>query len=407
LLKLKLHWQNINSYNSSIIWGFTFPSSGNYISPLGDLFLQGLKMLIVPLVLSSIITGVTGISSGSNLGRLGLKTITYYMSSSLAAIITGLLLVNLLKPGIGSDLGLKESVDNLGITNVSLQQTLMNIIPSNIIKSLAEGEMLAIIFFALLFGYFITKTESNSKEFLINLFSSLFEVMMKMTMFVIKFAPLGVFGIIVKLTIQQSEQGKLFEVLGHLGIYMATVLIGLLLHLFVTLPLMLKFIGKVSPLKHFTALREVILTAFSTSSSNATLPLTIEAVELNCGVSNKISSFTLPLGATINMDGTALYECVAAMFIAQAYGIELSFAQQAIVVFTALLASIGSAGIPMAGLVMMSIVLSAVGLPLEGIGLILAVDRILDMCRTVVNVFSDTCGAVIIASSEGETLKIK
>ncbi len=407
MLKLKLHWQNINSYNSSIIWGFTFPSSGNYISPLGDLFLQGLKMLIVPLVLSSIITGVTGISSGSNLGRLGLKTITYYMSSSLAAIITGLLLVNLLKPGIGSDLGLKESVDNLGITNVSLQQTLMNIIPSNIIKSLAEGEMLAIIFFALLFGYFITKTESNSKEFLINLFSSLFEVMMKMTMFVIKFAPLGVFGIIVKLTIQQSEQGKLFEVLGHLGIYMATVLIGLLLHLFVTLPLMLKFIGKVSPLKHFTALREVILTAFSTSSSNATLPLTIEAVELNCGVSNKISSFTLPLGATINMDGTALYECVAAMFIAQAYGIELSFAQQAIVVFTALLASIGSAGIPMAGLVMMSIVLSAVGLPLEGIGLILAVDRILDMCRTVVNVFSDTCGAVIIASSEGETLKIK
>ncbi len=407
MLKLKLHWQILIAIILGIIWGFTFPSSGNYISPLGDLFLQGLKMLIVPLVLSSIITGVTGISSGSNLGRLGLKTITYYMSSSLAAIITGLLLVNLLKPGIGSDLGLKESVDNLGITNVSLQQTLMNIIPSNIIKSLAEGEMLAIIFFALLFGYFITKTESNSKEFLINLFSSLFEVMMKMTMFVIKFAPLGVFGIIVKLTIQQSEQGKLFEVLGHLGIYMATVLIGLLLHLFVTLPLMLKFIGKVSPLKHFTALREVILTAFSTSSSNATLPLTIEAVELNCGVSNKISSFTLPLGATINMDGTALYECVAAMFIAQAYGIELSFAQQAIVVFTALLASIGSAGIPMAGLVMMSIVLSAVGLPLEGIGLILAVDRILDMCRTVVNVFSDTCGAVIIASSEGETLKIK
>jgi proton glutamate symport protein len=407
MFKLKLHWQILIAIILGIIWGFAFPSSVNYISPLGDLFLQALKMLIVPLVLTSIITGVTGISSGSNLGRLGLKTIIYYMGTSLAAILTGLILVNLIKPGIGSNLGFKESIDNLGITNVSLQQTLMNIIPSNIVKSLAEGEMLAIIFFALLFGYFITKSESHSKEFLTNLFSSLFEVMMKMTMFVIKFAPLGVFGIIVKLTVQQSAQGKLFEVLGHLGIYMATVLIGLLLHLFVTLPLMLKFIGKVSPLKHFTALREVILTAFSTSSSNATLPLTIEAVELNCGVSNKISSFTLPLGATINMDGTALYECVAAMFIAQAYGIELSFAQQAIVVFTALLASIGSAGIPMAGLVMMSIVLSAVGLPLEGIGLILAVDRILDMCRTVVNVFSDTCGAVIIASSEGETLKIK
>ncbi len=407
MIKLKLHWQILIAIILGIIWGFAFPQSVNFVSPLGDLFLRGLKMLIVPLVFSSIVSGVTNISGGNSLGRLGIKTITYYMATSLFAILTGLVLVNLIKPGLGSDLGFKENISNLGITNVSLEQTLMNIIPTNIVKSLAEGEMLAIIFFSLLLGYFITKSNEPAKTFLSNWFTSFFDVMMNMTMFVIKFAPLGVFGIIVKLTVQQSADGKFLEVLGHLGIYMLTVLSALIIHSFITLPLLLKVLGKVDPIKHIKAMSEVFLTAFSTSSSNATLPLTIEAVENNCGVSNKISSFTLPLGATINMDGTALYECVAAMFIAQAYGIELSFAQQSIVVLTSLLASIGAAGIPMAGLVMMSIVLSAVGLPLEGIGLIMAVDRILDMCRTTVNVFSDTCGAVIIASSEGEQLKIK
>jgi Na+/H+-dicarboxylate symporter len=187
---------------------------------------------------------------------------------------------------------------------------------------------------------------------------------------------------------------------------MAAVLLGLIFHAFVTLPLFLRFIGKVNPLAHFKAMTAPLLTAFSTSSSSATLPLTLEAVEHNSGVSNKITSFVLPLGATVNMDGTALYECVAAMFIAQAYGIELSFIQQAVVVFTALLASIGAAGIPMAGLVMITVILSAVGLPLEGVGLILAVDRILDMCRTTVNVWSDSCGAAIIAKTEGELLLV-
>jgi Na+/H+-dicarboxylate symporter len=187
---------------------------------------------------------------------------------------------------------------------------------------------------------------------------------------------------------------------------MLTVFLGLTVHACLTLPLITRFIGHANPLKHFRAVTTPLLTAFSTSSSSATLPLTIQAVENNDGVSNKISSFTLPLGATVNMDGTALYECVAAMFIAQAYGIELTFIQQVIVVVTALLASIGAAGIPMAGLVMISIILTAVGLPLEGLGLILAVDRILDMFRTATNVWSDTCGAVVIAKSEGETLLV-
>lgn len=227
--------------------------------------------------------------------------------------------------------------------------------------------------------------------------------MMKITMFIIKFTPLGILGIVAK---QVAETSDLLDVAGRMGLYMIAVLGGLIIHGGFTLPFLIKVVGKANPIKHLQAMTTPLLTAFSTSSSNATLPLTMEAVEHNAGVSNKITSFTLPLGATINMDGTALYECVAAMFIAQAYGVELGFVQQVIVVLTALLASIGAAGIPMAGLVMITIVLSAVGLPLEGVGLILAVDRILDMCRTTINVWSDSCGAVIIAKSEGENLKV-
>jgi Na+/H+-dicarboxylate symporter len=204
---------------------------------------------------------------------------------------------------------------------------------------------------------------------------------------------------------QISQVPDLWALAQRLGLYMLTVIVGLLIHMLITLSIAIKVLGKVNPIQHLRNMSVPILTAFSTSSSNATLPLTLEAVEHKSGVSNKIASFTLPLGATVNMNGTALYECVAVMFIAQAYGIDLTFSQQMIVVFTALLAAIGSAGIPMAGLVMMAIVMNAVGLPLEGIGLILAVDRILDMFRTVVNVYGDTCGAVVVAKSEGEILK--
>ncbi len=408
MLKLKLHWQILISMIAAIICGFFFPSTVAYTSWMGELFIRALKMLIVPLILSSIITGVANIGNAENLGRLGFKTMSYYIITSLLAILTGLFFVNLFKPGVGADLGLKESVTNLGLVNQSFVETLIKIVPDNLFKAFSEGEMLSIIFFSILFGYFICKIEIKQKVLLTDFFNAIFEIMMKITLFIIKFTPLGVFGIVVKLTAEQAgDTEKLVSLVSHLGIYMATILIGLIVHSGITLLLLVKFVGRVNPFKHLKAMSAPLLTAFSTSSSNATLPLTMEAVEINAGVSNKITSFVLPLGATINMDGTALYECVAAMFIAQAYGIEMSALQQGIIVFTALLASIGAAGIPMAGIVMMSIVLSAVGLPLEGIGLILAVDRILDMCRTTINVFSDTCGAVIIAKSEGETLLIE
>lgn len=370
---------------------------------MGDLFLRALKMVIVPLILSSIISGVANIGNAENLGRLGLKTFSYYIMTSIFAILTGLILVNLIQPGRGADLGFTENVEGLLLAKESFGHTLLHIIPTNIFTAFVEGNMLSIIFFSIIFGFFITKTSTKHRNFLTDFFNSTFNVMMKITMFIIRFTPFGVFGIVA---FQVSKSTNILDLAQRLGTYMLVVIIGLCIHAFITLPLLTRIIGKVRPWKHFNNMSTPLLTAFSTSSSSATLPLTMDAVENNDGVSNKVTSFTLPLGATINMDGTALYECVAAMFIAQAYGIELGFTQQVIVVITALLASIGAAGIPMAGLVMITIILTAVGLPLEGVGLILAVDRILDMFRTATNVWSDSCGAVIIAKSEGEKLKV-
>jgi Na+/H+-dicarboxylate symporter len=407
MFKLKLHWQILIAFIVAVLWGIFFPQYADYVKWLGDLFLRALKMIIVPLVFASITTGVANIGDAKNLGRIGIKTFSYYILTSLLAIVTGLSLVNMIKPGIGADLGFKMSVPELTNTTGSITDILLRIIPTNIFQSLYNSDMLALIFFAILFGYFITRVQKVYSENLLNFFNSVFEVMMKLTSFIIKFAPLGILGIVTGVVADQAaDKAKLISMAQNLGVYFITVLTGLIIHTFISLPLILKIFGRVNPVLHFKAMSLPIITAFSTSSSSATLPFTMEAVEINAGVSNKISSFVVPLGATVNMNGTALYECVAVMFIAQAYGVELGFVQQIIVVVTALLAAIGSAGIPMAGLVMMSVVLSAVNLPLEGVGLILAIDRPLDMCRTVVNVFGDTCGAVVIAKSEGETLKV-
>ncbi len=374
-----------------------------YVSWMGDIFIRALKMLIIPLVLSSLISGVSNLGGSENLGRLGLKTLSYYVLTSTFAIVTGLFFVNLLQPGVGADKSSEQIVEGLAKSSDTIGQTLINIVPTNIFESLSNGDMLPIIFFSILFGIFVTKVENKAKALFTDFFNSLFDIMMKITMWVIRFTPIGVFGIVSKVI---ADQDDLVGLASRMGLYMLTVLLALAVHAFITLPLLTYFIGKANPIKHFKAVSTPLLTAFSTSSSGATLPLTMTAVEKNDGVSNKITSFTLPLGATVNMDGTALYELVAAMFIAQAYGFHLTLGEQFVMVLTALLASIGAAAIPMAGMVMITVVLTVAGLPLEGIGLILAVDRILDMFRTSVNVWSDTCGAVIIAKSEGETLKV-
>lgn len=375
-----------------------------YVSWMGIIFLKALKMLIIPLILMSIISGIANIGSAGNLGRLGLKTFLYYLMTSTAAIITGLVFVNAFQPGIGIDKSYGKNIELPDQSSHSLSDTLFNIIPENIFQAFAENQMLSVIFFAILFGFFITRINTKSRIFLTDFFNASFEVMMKITMFVIIFTPFGVFGLVAEAVADQS--GQLMKFFSVLGLYALTVLSALFFHALIVLPLLLKFIAKVNPWSHLKAMRAALLTAFSTSSSGATLSLTMESVENNSGVSNKISGFTLPLGATINMDGTALYEAVAALFIAQAYGFDLGIVEQVIIIITALLVSIGAAGIPMAGLFMISIILTAVDLPLAGIALILPVDRILDMFRTSVNVWSDSCGAVIIAKTEGEKLKI-
>ncbi|MBN2861801.1 MAG: dicarboxylate/amino acid:cation symporter [Bacteroidales bacterium] len=406
-ISIPLHYQILIALIAGGLFGYFFSPASSYTNWIGDIFLRALNMIIIPLILASVMTGVANVGSSGNLGRLGLKTLGYYLFSSLLAIITGFFLVRTINPGTGTELGFSVPLEDISVASDSFGTTLIKIVPTNIFESLAKGNMLSIIFFAVLFGYFITKISEKPRATLLDFLNAFLDVVMKITMFIIKFTPFGIFSITAKVIAQQVQMGNdISDVISRLGLYILTVLAGLLFHGLITLPLLVRLLGRADPFKHLRNMATPLLTAFSTSSSNATLPLTMEAIENNDGVSNKIASFTLPLGATVNMDGTALYECVAVIFIAQVYGIELTFAQQLVVVFTALLAAIGAAGIPMAGLVMMAVVLKAVGLPLEGIGLILAVDRILDMFRTAINVYSDTCAAVIIAKSEGETLKI-
>ncbi len=414
---MKLHWQIFIAIGLAILAGlFTgeTASLGAFLFYdvyvfLGTLFLNALKMLIVPLILSSIICGIANMGDLGGLGRLGGKTIAYYMSTSIIAILIGLLLVNIVEPGIidgepvRDRVGLSESTDEIlskvqGKDSGDIAGVFLRMVPTNIVAAAANGQMLGLIFFGLLFGYFLTKIEiEQRKTTLLNFWNGVLDVMMKMTDWVMKFAPIGVFGLVAKVVASTGLEAFL-----PLAYFFFTVLFALLIHFAVVMPVMLAWLGKVNPLRHYKAMLPALLTSFSTSSSSATLPITLECVEKNAGVSNRTSSFVLPLGSTINMDGTALYECVAAMFIAQAYGIELGLTEQFLIVITALVTSIGVAGIPAASLVAISIILTTIGLPLEGLGLILAVDRVLDMCRTSVNVFSDSCGAVIIAKSEGE-----
>lgn len=408
LLSIPLHWQILAALVLGAASGLLLGDSVLAISFMGDLFLRALRMVIVPLIMTSIICGVSGLGGSGDMGRLGLKTLIYYTVSSLLAIVTGLVLVNLFQPGIGADLGLTQEPENLAASIdrfgdspwQAMIRLVMDMVPTNPVAAMADGDMLQIIVFSLLFGFFIPHIPENLGQPLERFFQGAFEVMMRVTHFVLLFAPLGIFALVAR-TVASTG----LEVFSGLGLYALTVFLGLLVHACLILPTILYVVGRLHPVGHAQAMAPALLTAFSTSSSSATLPLTMDCLEKRAGVSNRVTSFVAPLGATVNMDGTALYECVAAVFIAQAYGLELTIAQQFLVVVTALLASIGAAGIPMAGLVMISVILTAVGLPLEGLGLILAVDRVLDMCRTTVNVWSDSCGAALVARFEGESLQ--
>ncbi len=396
---------------------------------VGDLFIQGLKLIIVPLVTSSIMLAVASIASGSDFKRLGLKTLVYYFLTSLIAILIGLTLVNLIKPGIGSDgMGILQGKDlsafagdqkivedkAAGKGGSDFLNVFREMVPPNLVDAAASDKLLGLIVVSLAVGFFLSKYTGPGGETVRNFVQAVYDITLAITDVVLKLAPIGVIGLIACTVGEQyaklKPDARFAEFALGIGKFAAVALAALLIHLLVTFPIILKFIARVNPFRQYQAMAPALATAFSTASSSATLPVTLDCVEKRAGVSNRIASFTLPLGATVNMDGTALYECVAAMFICQAFGIELSMAQQFMIVITALLTSIGVAGVPAASLVAIIVILNGVqgqlpeGSPLliGGLGMLFVFDRPLDMCRTAVNIFSDSVGAVTIARTEGE-----
>ena len=416
MFRLKLHWQILIAIVLAAIAGHLVGQDSGFLGVafydvfgfVGTLFINALKMLIVPLIASSIIVGVAGIGSSGDLGRLGGKTLLFYAITTLSAILVGLVLVNTVQPGLVNGepaqdlLALSADADTVAAKvgekgAGDVVEIFLRMVPPNIIEAAANGEMLGLIFFSILFGFFMTRLGHETADPLFRFWDAVFHVMMRMTEWVMLFAPIGVFGLVAR-TVAKTG----FDAAAPLIVFALTVLGALLFHAAVTLPSMLRIVAKVSPLALYRAIAPALLTAFSTASSSATLPITIDCVEKKAGVPNRISSFVLPLGATVNMNGTALYECVAAMFIAQAYGLELSFGVQFSIVAIALVTSIGVAGIPSASLVAIAIILSAVGLPVEAIGVLFVFDRVLDMARTSINILGDACCAVIVARLEGE-----
>ena len=427
---LKPYWEILIALALAVFFGWLLggplaESSAGVVSGfafVGDLFISALKLLIVPLVMSSIVAGIAGLGKIEGFGRLGLKTIGYYALSSLMAICIGLVVVDFFKPGFVDGAPnpvlqehFSEPIDNEkiedkvrdasaraegGLENVLL--VFKALVPGNLIKAMAEGNLLGLIFFSILVAIAIVKSGAVAKP-VIDFVVGFNEVMIRMTRWIIALAPVGILGLVVPVIADMG--GDSGELLKALAKYVGVVLLALGLHYFVALPLLLRFLGGISPRRHFAAMRQALLTAFSTASSSATLPVTLRNLRDNAGVSRRTSNFVLPLGATVNMDGTALYECVAVLFVAQVLGWEMGAAQQFMVVALALLTSIGVAGIPSASLVAILIIMNSVGIPNPEIamGVLLTVDRILDMCRTSLNVFSDSCGAAIIARSEGES----
>ena len=371
-----------------------------WIKPVGTIFISLLKMLIIPLIFATLVVGVASIAEPKKLGRVAGKTIAYYLITTAFAISIGLLLGNIFQPGAGMNLVL-EGPAKEAVGAPSLVDTIVNLIPINPIGAMAEGKVLQVIVFALFFGYAMTKAGEKGKAVL-KFFEGFAETMYKLTGTVMGFAPYGVFALIATTV---GTHG--LSVLVPFAKLIFAVYLGVIIHAVAIYSGMTSIIAKMSPVKFFKGFSEASLLAFSTCSSSATLPVSMRVAQDNLGVSPTISSFVQPLGATINMDGTALYQGVCALFVAQAYGIHLGFGAQLTILLTALLASIGTAGVPGAGLVMLTMVLTSVGLPLEGVALIAGIDRILDMARTSLNVTGDAACAVVVAKTEGELVEVK
>lgn len=405
-IRIALHWQILISIAVGAVFGIFLPHWTKYIEWIGDLFLNALNMIVIPLIASSIFIGVAGMAGG-NLGRVLGKTLGYYLCTTVTAIIIGLTLVSFIKPGVGRNVVLEGDASGITAENINMVDQLTGIVPSNVFASMAEGNILPIIFFMIILGIFSTKLDKKHYTVLLDFFTAVYELIMKVTMFIIRLTPIGIFSVMAcMIGAQAGNPESLVGIVKGLGLFVVTVWAGCLIHGGLVLPATVWGLARVNPYRHMRKVSTPLLTAFTTCSSSATLPLSIRYTQEQCGVSERLAGLTLSLGSTVNMNGTALFECVSAIFVAQLYGIELSVGQEITIVLTSLLAAVGSAGIPMAGIVMMAIVFGAVGLPMEGVGIILAVQQICEMPRTCLNVYGDLCGAVIVARSEGEKLTI-
>jgi Na+/H+-dicarboxylate symporter len=421
--KLALHWKIIIGMVLGVVYGLLASHFGfveftnDWIKPWGKIFISLLKLIAVPLVLASLIKGISSLSDVSKLSRIGTKTISIYLLSTVIAVSFGLILVNLVKPGSTFSqekrLELKEqyaSDANAKILSANMVeesgplQFVVDMVPENIISATSSNKnMLQVIFFAILFGVSMVMLPKENTKYVKGFFDGINDVILKIVDIIMLSAPYGVFALLGGLVVDFDGSLDLFQAL---GVYSLTVIAGLLMMILLVYPLFLKIFTKLKYVDFFKGIAPAQMLAFSTSSSAATLPVTMERCEEHLGVSKDVSSFVLPLGATINMDGTSLYQAVAAVFIAQAFGYDLDLSQQLTIVLTATLASIGAAAVPGAGMVMLVIVLSSIGIDPEGIALIFAVDRILDMLRTVVNVTGDATVAAVVASSEGELKEV-
>jgi Na+/H+-dicarboxylate symporter len=410
--KSRLHWWILLGMGVGVVAGYlvhrqygpeiaTTTAVWRAFDGVATVFLRLLKMIVLPLVFFSLVSGMQGMGNLARLGRMGVKTLVLYLTTSLLALLTGLTLVNLVRPGVGFETTLPVAPVS-SETPDSLWSVVAEMVPENVFRAAAEFDLLGVIVFALFFGVFLLATGEKRKRTLVALIEGGSEVMMRMTRFIISLAPVGIAALIAR-TVSSTGVTELLE----MGWYVATVFLGLAIHALVALPLLLAVVRRRNPYPFLRAMSPALLTGFSTASSSGTLSVTLERAEHGAGISNRVASFVLPLGATINMDGTALYELVSVLFIAQLHAaadpaFTLTIGQQALIVFLGLTVSIGAAGIPHAGLVMMVIILQAVGLPVEYVGLIWMVDRVLDMCRTAVNITSDSTITMIIAHTEGE-----
>ena len=414
-IKLALHWQMGIALILGATLGFIFCDSysawGNVINGIGDIFLHAINMIVIPLVFLSTVLGISTMTDSKSMGRIAVKTFLYFIVTAVLAAVVGVIVTDVLRPGYGTH---KAEVDAGGILETAqatesstLMDKIVDIVPSNIFEAFSSGNILPIIFFSLLLGYFITKIHANRQATINNVFESFNDAIMALTNFIIRFAPIGIFAIVMVLVGKQaSDIGALKECFRNFAFFVIVVWISLIVMGGIVLPIMVGLMAKVSPIKHLKQIYSALMVAFSTSSSYSALPLIISDAKEKMGVSNNIASFTVPLGITFNKIGTIVYECVAVIFVAQAVGMDLTAAQQVSLIGASIVTVLGAPSVPMAGVITLAVLLAAMGLPTDYIGMFMAIDILCDMPKTLLNAYSVSCSAIIVARSEGEMLKI-